>query len=390
MPVSGEGTDMDSNQGIYPRRRATAKTWAALIAAAVAVLVLVTLIAVACRSDRDQAPSAGQPVGAEVDADGTADPVALPGQLGDGGADAEGQPGGGQPGGGQPDGGSDGGQPGDGSEGGDPGDEGASAPPLYGHQIVHEQFAVEGNGFLRRSIACPDGTVVLGGGVRKVGPIEGSPIVVQESNPGTIGGGDRYVWLVALRNTAAANRIVEIRAVCAEPPPGYELVREDATVESGGLVQHTVSCPAGTVVLGGGAQVVGAGSADFRTRLLESTPDALAGTATSWRVALLNDGGEQRTIGFRVVCAEPPSGYQVTSVQQVVNADGFYRQLAPCPGDTVTTGGGAGPAEAIALDLYPEIRESFPNGPAAGWVVEVYNWVAPHQVAIRAVCADAE
>jgi hypothetical protein len=374
---------MDSNQGLYQRRQATPRMWLALAAAVTAVLVVVILIAVACGSESDQTPADGP--GVEVDADATASPGVPPEQVG------AASPIGGQPGGsndGQPGGGSDGGGSDDGGSDGGGSDDGG--PPLRGYEVVREQHAVAANGFLRRSLACPDGTVVLGGGVRRVGPIESSPIVLQESNAGTIGGGDRHVWLVALRNTAAANRIIEIRAVCAEAPAGYQLIREDATVESGGLVRHSVSCPPGTVAMGGGAQVVGAGSSNFQTRLLESTPDALSGVATSWTTALLNEGGQQRTIGFRAVCAEPPSGYQVTSVQHLVDGGGFYRQLAACPDGTVPIGGGAGPAEPIALDLYPEIRESFPSEPAAGWVTEVYNWVAPHAVAIRAVCAGTE
>jgi hypothetical protein len=377
---------MDANQGIYPRRRTTARVWVALIAAAAAVLLLVTLIAVACRAEREPVGlGPGPSPGSQVDADGTD----VPGSAGDG-SDG-GQPGNGSDGG-EPGNGSDGGQPGNGSDdGSNGGDDGAGegAPALVGYHVVQEQYPVPAHGFLRRSVACPDGTVVLGGGVRKVGgPIEPSPIVVQESNPGTTGGGTTWVWLVAARNTAAADRTLEIRAVCAEPPPGYDLVRTDATVQSGELVRQSVSCPAGTVVLGGGAQVVGAGSSDFRTDLLESAPDALSGTATSWTVALLNDGGQQRTIGFRAVCAEAPSGYQVTSVQHTVQGGGHYRQSAPCPDGTVATGGGVGPASEVALDLYPQIRESGPH--PGGWLAEVLNWVVEQPVAIRAICAAAE
>jgi hypothetical protein len=387
---------MDVNQGIYPQRRSTARAWVALIGAAAAVLLLVTLIAVACRAEQEPAGLGPDPSpSSQVDADGSD----VAGPVGDG--SEGGQPGsgseGGQPGsgsdGGQPGSGSDGGQPGngsgDGSNGGGDDDAGGGAPALAGYQVVQEQYAVPAHGFLRRSVACPDGTAVLGGGVRKVGgPIEPSPIVVQESNPGTTGGGTTFVWLVAARNTAAAERTLQISAVCAEPPPGYELVRTDATVQSGELVRQSVSCPAGTVVLGGGAQVIGAGSSDFRTDLLETAPDAVSGTATSWTVALLNDGGQQRTIGFRAVCAQAPSGYQVTSVQHTVPGGGHYRQSAPCPDGTVVTGGGVGPEGEVALDLYPQIRESGPH--PAGWLAEVLNWVVEQPVAIRAICAAAE
>lgn len=359
---------MDADQGIYPRRRTTARVWVALIAAAAVVLLLVTLIAVACRAEREPVGlGPGPSPGSQVDADGTD----VAGSAGDG---------------------SDGGQPGNGSDdGSNGGDDGAGegAPPLVGYHVVHEQHAVPAHGFLRRSVACPAGTVVLGGGVRKVGaPIEPSPVVVQESNPGTTGGGTTFGWLVAARNTAAAERTLEISAVCAEPPPGYELVRTDAIVQSGEVMRQSVSCPAGTVVLGGGAQVVGAGSSDFRTDLLESAPEGLSGTATSWTVALLNDGGQQRTVGFRAVCAQAPAGYQVTSAQHTVPDGGHYGQTVACPDGTVAAGGGVGPTSEVALDLYPQVRESAPH--VAGWRAEVHNWVVEQPVAIRAICVAAE
>lgn len=373
---------MDTNPGQHPWRRPTPRTWLALVGAAMAVLLLVVLIAVACRADGAQEP--GGPGASASPGTGVNGNVAGAGQT------PQGQQGGDGPGGGQPGGGSDGGQPGGGSDGGsDGGQSGDGSEALQGYELVQEQHTVQANGFLRRSVTCPDGTVVLGGGVRKVGaPIEPSPIVIQESSPGTTGGGARWIWLVAARNTAAADRTVEISAVCAEPPPGYELVRTDATVQSGGVVRETVSCPAGTVALGGGAQVVGAGSSDFRTDLLESAPDALSGTATSWTIALLNDSGQLRTIGVRAVCAEAPSGYRVTSVEYTVLGGGHYRQFAPCPDGTVATGGGVGPASEVALDLYPQVRESGPH--PGGWLAEVLNWVVEQPVAIRAVCAAAE
>lgn len=40
----------------------------------------------------------------------------------------------------------------------------------------------------------------------------------------------------------------------------------------GGFVRGNGTCPTGKVVIGGGAQVIGEGSADFLTALQESAP----------------------------------------------------------------------------------------------------------------------
>lgn len=85
---------------------------------------------------------------------------------------------------------------------------------------------------------------------------------------------------------------------------GYEVVRQDFNVAAGGFLREFLACPTGKVVLGGGAQVAGEGTANFHTVLQESTPATLGGGAQSgWLVAIRNDDTAAHTIAIQATCA---------------------------------------------------------------------------------------
>ncbi len=85
---------------------------------------------------------------------------------------------------------------------------------------------------------------------------------------------------------------------------GYEVVRSDFPVPAGGFLREFLACPGGKVVLGGGAQVAGEGTANFHTVLQESTPATLGGGAQSgWLVAIRNDDAAAHTIAISATCA---------------------------------------------------------------------------------------
>jgi len=77
-------------------------------------------------------------------------------------------------------------------------------------------------------------------------------------------------------------------------------------VAAGGFLRDTANCPAGKVVLGGGAQVVGEGTANFHTVLQESTGGTVGLTTFVWLVAIRNDDSVAHTIGIFAICANAP------------------------------------------------------------------------------------
>jgi hypothetical protein len=224
--------------------------------------------------------------------------------------------------------------------------------------------SVAPGGFLRSTAQCPTGKVVIGGGAQVVGAGSGDfRTSLQESAPGTVGGGAQSVWLTALRNNDSVARTVGLFAVCANAPAGYQVVRRDVAVAAGGFLRSTAQCPTGKVVLAGGAQVVGAGSGDFRTSIQESAPGTVGIPSQSvWLTALRNNDSVARTVGLFAVCANSaPTGYQVVRKDVTVAAGGFLRDTALCPVGKVVAGGGAQVVGSGSADFRTRFQETAPG-----------------------------
>ena len=67
------------------------------------------------------------------------------------------------------------------------------------------------------------------------------------------------------------------------------LTASPAHALGGGFVRDSAACPTGKVVIGGGAQVVGEGSADFLTVIQESAPATSGGSPRVWMTAMKNN-----------------------------------------------------------------------------------------------------
>jgi hypothetical protein len=180
-----------------------------------------------------------------------------------------------------------------------------AAVKIGGYKVVEKKVSLPAGGFVRQTAQCPAGKVVLGGGAAVVGAGSANfGTEIQESDPGTIGGGATSLWLAAVSNHSGTNRTLGIFAVCANKPKGYKVAEKTFSLPAGRFVRQTASCPAGKVVLGGGAAVVGAGSANFGTEIQESSPGTIGGGATSlWLAAVSNHTRSNRTLGIFAVCA---------------------------------------------------------------------------------------
>jgi hypothetical protein len=174
-----------------------------------------------------------------------------------------------------------------------------------GYKVVEKTFSLPAGGFVRDTALCPAKKVVLGGGAAVVGGGSANfGTVVQESSPGTIGGGAKSLWLAAVSIHSATKRTLGIFAVCATKPTNYKVVEDKVSLPAGGFVRSTALCPAGKVVLGGGSAVVGAGTGNFATEVQESDPGTVGGGATSlWLAAVSNHSRSSRTLGIFAVCA---------------------------------------------------------------------------------------
>ena len=181
----------------------------------------------------------------------------------------------------------------------------AAVATIGGYQVVEHPVSLPAGGFVRQTANCPKGKVVTGGGAAVVGAGSANfRTELQESEPGTIGGGATSVWLAAVSNHSRSNYTLGIFAVCATIPVGYQVVEHPVSLPAGGFVRQTANCPKGKAVLGGGAGVVGAGSANFGTEMQESEPGTIGGGATSlWLDAVSNHSTSNYTLGLWAVCA---------------------------------------------------------------------------------------
>jgi hypothetical protein len=250
--------------------------------------------------------------------------------------------------------------------------------------------------FVRDTALCPTGKVTVGGGTQVVGAGTGDfRTNMLESAPGTIGGGAQSLWLTAMRNDSGTTRTIGLFTVCASTPSGYEVVRKDTVVPAGGFLRSTAICPTNKVALAGGMQVVGAGTADFRTRMQESAPGTINGGAQSlWLVAMRNYDSVAHTVGIFAVCGYRPYGYEVVRKDTFVPAGGFLRSTANCPSGKVVMGGGTSVVGEGTADLRTRMQENAPGTTGSPSVsvhlsaVRNYDSKA-HTIALHAVCAPA-
>ena len=250
--------------------------------------------------------------------------------------------------------------------------------------------------FVRDTALCPTGKVTVGGGTQVVGAGTADfRTNMLESAPGTIGGGAQSLWLTSMRNDSGTPRTIGLFAVCAGPPPGRQVVRKDTVVPAGGFLRTTAICPTGKVAFAGGMQVVGEGTADFRTRMQESTPGTINGGAQSlWLVAMRNYDIKAHTVGIFAVCGYRPTGYEVVRKDTLVPAGGFLRSTANCPSGKVVMGGGPSVVGEGTADFRTRMQENAPG--TTGWpsvsvhLSSVRNYDSrSHTVALHAVCAPA-
>ncbi len=201
----------------------------------------------------------------------------------------------------------------------------ATAPPGYADVELY-QTAAPGGFVVPLQVSCPTGTVVWGGGAGDLTPIIGE----------TLAGSFAYgstAWFGQYNNSSTLSRTFQADALCANRPKGYAQKHKTVDNPSGTLTAASVACPAGTVVLGGGAQT----TADAPGSFIENTWPK---TKTAFAASNLNLTGNDEKLTVVAVCAKQPAGYtRATQVVSATGAGGYYTE-ARCPAGTSIIGGG--------------------------------------------------
>lgn len=168
----------------------------------------------------------------------------------------------------------------------------ADAPP--GYALISQSFSMTGLS-LAGDVACPIGKKAVVGGVENTN----LNFVVQDNHPRSDGTGWAFV---VSRETGGSTVTFNGWAVCADAPPGYQLMSQSFTT-AGLVFTGDVACLAGKRVLGGGVENANAGLMIRKTH-----PQS---DGTGWSFAVSRETGSS-TVAFTGwgVCADatPPPG----------------------------------------------------------------------------------
>ncbi|MGD0684918.1 MAG: hypothetical protein ABSA03_07335 [Streptosporangiaceae bacterium] len=150
-----------------------------------------------------------------------------------------------------------------------------------------------------------------------------------------------------------------LAATSAHHPPGYQIISSGLIGAVPGAFNSGAfaTCPAGTVVWGGG--VAFSGSADASLTVSTSNPNGSGG----WAARVNNTGTTTAQFEVAAICASKPKGYQIVS-QMADNPPGTQSHAtAACPSPDVLLGGGtlstADQVGAILTSAWPRSSAKF-------------------------------
>jgi hypothetical protein len=136
----------------------------------------------------------------------------------------------------------------------------------------------------------------------------------------------------------------------ANPPRGFtEVSSGDLTAIAGVQTHATVSCPAGTVPLGGGVATTLASGV---------TVNGTYPTATGWAADVNNPDATNEAFSVDVTCSHQPRGYTIVTANDPAPAGQETFGEAMCPNATASLGGGA---RSSSAQLSVNLSESLPT-----------------------------
>jgi len=143
------------------------------------------------------------------------------------------------------------------------------------------------------------------------------------------------------------------------PPPGYQLVSAAFSAPSGTQTPGSVTCPTGTVVLGGGVAIAG-------DQLTADVGGSYPDSETQWEGLVNNVASASVTFTVSAECADQSGDYSLVNTSPAsVHAHGTGSVEATCPAGAYAVGGG-GYSSGVSVNLDGII----PLGP----VSDLYAW----------------
>jgi len=186
---------------------------------------------------------------------------------------------------------------------------------------VYTQVTVAAGGVGATTTACPAGSVVVGGGFAA-----GNSMVVYSQFK------DGNGWTAAAKNFSGSSQLLNAYAICLSNSSGStQQVFKQITVAAGGTGYDTASCPAGSIVTGGGF----ASSADSLWVYNSSM------NGNGWSAYARNTSGTSQLLNIYGICLSSAGGSTSSILKQVTIGGGTTGSGgALCPAGTLVTGGG--------------------------------------------------
>ena len=244
-----------------------------------------------------------------------------------------------------------------------------------------------------KDLACPAGMVPIVGGVSDDSNLAGTPYL-RASRPE---GKDK--WRVSGRSQLS--RKATYVTTCIQPLPGLQIVRNAEKDAIAGLRMLTVTCPNGTVLLGGG---VSGGTSRDQIALVNELGPASTDNGATWRswVSVFSTNDPTKATVY-AACAPPPPGYNVKATDGFVGGGNQTVDLtASCTSGDILAGGIALKETALVpFNGFPNtssflaLRTSQPVGdpgtPGQGWQTraDTFSDFGADIVAV-AICATLE
>jgi hypothetical protein len=136
-------------------------------------------------------------------------------------------------------------------------------------------------------------------------------------------------------------------AIRATQPPGYQVVSSGLLNAPKGASSSGAfaTCPAGTVVWGGGVAFNGSPGPSLTVNT--SSPNGSGG----WEGWVNNTGDTTRQFAVDAICADKPAGYKIVSREVSSPPSTQSHATATCPAPDVLLGGGALATADLAADV---------------------------------------
>jgi hypothetical protein len=193
-------------------------------------------------------------------------------------------------------------------------------------------------------------------------------------------------WGIDINNPSSSSTNFTMYVVCMAYSPYYQVVASaPATASPVSVSSQYAVCPAGTSVVGGGAE---SSTAATDVSINSTVPNYFAGGHTGWRVAIASSDLYNTSFTVLAVCRPKPTGY---SIQWGPNqSNGAYSEtlaLVTCPGASVPIGGG-GFSGYQQQDGWIAMNSSYPQGNS--WLIYENNGEnVVRSVEAAAICAGS-